>query len=255
MIKPSIHKALRNLFRHSNYELLALDAGKTNQSYKLTLGSSAFSLRINNDVIGVDREQEQLILEELKTISFSPTVAHHESEFTLFNWENGASESFNSWNKCQWNTFFSALETIHKIQLDSSATSVLNRLELYESRSSNVLSKAEASKYKDTRSQLKDFGFFEMNHLIHCDLNSSNLLWDEKLKVLDWEFAGRGHPLFDFAVIDYYAKNLLIQQKRFQKILLSYENGKELFELSCNLVGFMMKIWEAAATTSQNLTK
>lgn len=38
--------------------------------------------------------------------------------------------------------------------------------------------------------------------LVHHDLHTGNLLWDQELTLIDWEYAGRGNPWLDYATLE-----------------------------------------------------
>ena len=59
----------------------------------------------------------------------------------------------------------------------------------------------------DTIQKLDFLGFWQANNsLFHSDLNTNNLLGRKQLTIIDWEFAGQGHPLLDWLILEQQSK-------------------------------------------------
>ena len=55
----------------------------------------------------------------------------------------------------------------------------------------------------DTIQKLDFLNFWKANNtLYHSDLNPNNLLGLNKPTIIDWEFAGQGHPLLDWLILE-----------------------------------------------------
>jgi len=84
---------------------------------------------------------------------------------------------------------------------------------------------------EDARSLPRRIGPF-LPALCHNDLLAANLIWsDGRLWLIDWEYAGMGHPLFDLASV---AANAGLTDTQEQALLESYRgmiDSRELEEI------------------------
>lgn len=84
---------------------------------------------------------------------------------------------------------------------------------------------------EDARNLLRRIGPF-LPTLCHNDLLPANLIWsDGQLWLIDWEYAGMGHPLFDLASVSANAGFTDIQEKALLEAYRGVIDGRELEEI------------------------
>ena len=218
--------------------------GTINQNYIIHCLSKKFFLRINTpDVAGIQRENELKILEKIKNLDISPNIISSNTDYLLSEYEP---QDCWSAEDCQRNhkILIKTISQYHEIELDDNFPDFKQRLTQYYDKSKHLLTSSFMYQYRNTVNKLNDLSFFDAINLIHYDLNRYNLLGKKPLKVIDWEFAGKGHPVFDIAMfMDY--NNLPINQS---SVLLQYckefQNGEEILNLSIQLTWQMNFMWE-----------
>lgn len=218
--------------------------GTINQNYIIHCLSKKFFLRINTpDVAGIQRENELKILEKIKNLDISPNIISSNTDYLLSEYEP---QDCWSAEDCQRNhkILIKTISQYHEIELDGNFPDFNQRLTHYYDKSKHFLTFSFIYQYQHTIKKLHELGFFDAINLTHYDLNRYNLLGKKPLKIIDWEFAGKGHPIFDIAMfMDY--NNLPINQS---SVLLQYckefQNGEEILNLSIQLASQMNFMWE-----------
>jgi thiamine kinase-like enzyme len=223
------------------------DKGLVNFNYQVKTLSGIIQARINRPhVLGVNREHEAFILRRIQALKIAPkTLVNNVQENYLLTEFVDLPE----WSKqdCYHyqDVLIKTLKNIHAIDLGDYLPNFLSRLESYEAKSLKQFGIQDKEKYWACKHALIELEFFQHNKLLHYDLNASNLLGTKKLTIIDWEFAGCGHPIFDMAIFIYYNKLEVLKCESVINYCYGFENGAEIFKHSIKLAGFMIKMWEA----------
>lgn len=242
---------IQKIFELENKEIVLIervDKGLTNNNYNVKTLSGTFHMRLNQaNILGINRQHENIVLERIKSLNIAPnTIANNVDENYLIT----AHIDLPTWSKQNCYDFQPLLiETIQRIHaiddFSDKLPSFATRLKQYENKSLHKFAKSFQIEYLKTRDRLKELMFFEANQLLHFDLNASNLIGTKKLTIIDWEFAGYGHPIFDMAIFIHYNQLEISQCKTVVNYCHIFENGKELLQQSLKLAEFMIKLWEA----------
>lgn len=220
--------------------------GLINHNYTVKTLSGTVHARINNPkVLGIDRVNESWVLERISDLNIAPKTL-------TINVKDGylITEFINSstWSQQDCYRFqpllIKTLNKVHQINCQQQLPRFLTRLEHYEQQSLQAFSKKDQHDYLAIKNALVDLGFFEYSQLLHFDLNASNLIGKKKLTIIDWEFAGCGHPLFDLAIF-IHANQLDLQ--KCQPIIdhcATFNHGEEILMLGIQLAAYMIQLWE-----------
>ncbi|WP_185233893.1 choline/ethanolamine kinase family protein [Teredinibacter franksiae] len=197
-----------------------LSSGTTNSSY--IVGSDKrkdgiswpagnqkkYCLRLNADnstVLGIKRETEYTILEQLKGTGLSPKILHYNTklDFCVFEYITGRSWSRSDLTRLtQRRRLEELLTQVQRVRVKVPACdylayvqNYLNQIERLAPDSLRVFGDA----LPEFLAELKTFmvsGWTPV--LCHHDLIPENILeTDDGLVLLDWEYASLGHPDFD----------------------------------------------------------
>jgi thiamine kinase len=238
-----------NILEFKNSGIISIEAikqGTINQNYVVTTKHDKYFVRINNpDVAGVDREIEKKILNQLSDLQITPKVIVNNLESGYLILEYLPLTSWTSENCIQHQSqLLTLLSKVHQIQLPRPFPQLQSRLERYEIASNKYSSEEFKLEYRHNKLKLIEFGFFELNKLVHFDLNARNLLGTDPLYIIDWEFAGAAHPIFDLALFIYYNK---LNKEQYPLILdycNQYQNGVKILKYSIKLAKDMTQMWE-----------
>ena len=227
----------------------ASDKGLINYNFTVKTLSGTIHARINKpDVLGVDRKHEAMVLNRIKPLDLAPeTLVNNLQDSYLIT--QFVEEP--TWDKSDCYEYqqllLDQLKKVHAINMSQQLPSFLSRLEQYEQYSLDKFNTSFVSQYQQTKQQLTYMGFFDAKQLLHYDLNATNLLGTKKLTIIDWEFAGCGHPIFDLAIFIRANKLEILKCQAVVDYCYSFENGAEIFKLSIKLASDMIKLWEVNA--------
>jgi thiamine kinase-like enzyme len=220
--------------------------GTINQNFVVNTTQGKYFVRINNPLVaGVNRKIEAFILDKLCDLGITPKIITNNVNdgylileyLPLQNWTP---------NNCLNNQqlLLNHLSIIHQVELPKEFPTLLSRLNDYESQTKEDCSQGFLTTYHSSKQKLIDLGFFENNKLVHFDLNSKNLLGVDPLYIIDWEFAGVAHPIFDLALFIFNNGLSLEQCPLIIEYCKNYENGEEMLVFSIRLAKEMTQMWE-----------
>ncbi len=224
----------------------ASDKGLINYNFTVKTLSGTIHARINKpDVLGVDRKQEAMVLNRIKPLGLAPKILVNNLQ------DNYLITQFvevPTWDKVDCYKYqqllLEQLKKVHAIDMSQQLPSFLSRLEQYEQYSLDQFDANFINQYQQTKQQLTLLGFFEAKQLLHYDLNATNLLGTKQLTIIDWEFAGCGHPIFDLSIFIQANKLEILKCQAVVDYCYAFENGAEILRHGMKLAGYMMQLWE-----------
>ena len=217
-----------------------------NQNWKVRTQQGVWVVRKNaENVPGVDRYIEAKVLRIIEPLNIAPeliavdpdrgyliTEYLHEPNWSDKDYKNSALQQ----------KLFEALKPIHAIEFHEASVGIKGRMEQYLSLAPNKIKREYETKLKDLLERIEAFGFFEQQRLCHYDLNCSNVIGEDNIKILDWEFAGMAHPILDVAVFHHY------HMKNKNVFFLRDNEDKLLFETTLKAVHLMINLWNKIMT-------
>jgi aminoglycoside phosphotransferase (APT) family kinase protein len=181
--------------------------GLNNHSFHVITEQGPYFVRFNAVISGVDRQREARALDLISALNLSPSVILNEpnNNVLITDWCRGKrwhSDDFKN-NKLV-TTLANQLKTFHQINL--SQETIFNNSRLDKRLLSYTENQKDSIKEHITRhiNKLEQLDFWQANQsLTHFDLNPGNIIGRQPPMLLDWEFAGLGHPLIDWLIIEY----------------------------------------------------
>lgn len=213
---------------HAPTVIKKMSGGLTNDSFLITVEHKKFILRLNNEnshAFRIDRYFEKSILdtlshmEELTDVKLAPKLLFSSFEsdietlnFSVFEYIVGKTwQSDYFYKQENINRLRKAIRHYQEIDLhfltDTKRFDYLEHITYYwnalKAQKPNTCDRLY-SDYKSFVSRLKDFQNRPWpSVLVHHDLVPGNIMeCDSGLIILDWEYAGFGHPAFDHIYID-----------------------------------------------------
>ncbi len=205
--------------------LSEMKGGLTNHCYLVQFGQERAVLRINNpQAPGVDRQTEARILSLIDPLTCVPDILYLDPDKALLTRlvDNGI-PGLPEKRDCAITKMADCLRQIHRIHFEQSSSSMTNRLQDYArlpGMDPVILEEViESCQRLDQLNELES-----AKSLLHRDLNPANILWtSDGPIIIDWEYAGSGHPVLDLA--SFSAGHQLTSRE--QALLLdSYGNSK-----------------------------
>ncbi len=230
-INKKIKKILNNInglnISLNETEIIYLGDGKTNESYLLNYVNNKLVLRFNSKSylkLGIDRKSELEILKTLKKTKIVPNIIYWDDsyEFLIYEYIEGSNLELDKITKKDKNSLRDLIQIYQEIKVDLPKFDYFSHL----------------SEYRDLLIKNKKINFFknkEINTFFHKLKNFQELDWSPKIthhdlisnvirtkngfKILDWEYAGNGHPDFDFCSL-----NLQKENDKFIRQLIKFTN-------------------------------
>jgi|GEM_PF-1237741 len=225
-----------------------LTQGSSNQNIKVTTQAGIWVVRFNNPKLGielgVDRHQEARILDLIQDLPCAPQVISNQPDagilITEFIEASALTPADLQYSNCQ-QQLAQALDSIHQLAYQHLPSRLDQRLQRYLQHIPNAPLEL-AQRLQDTIKQLDTLGFWaQCQCLYHSDLNPHNILGCSRPVLIDWEFAGQGHALLDW----------LIMEHEFQTDLSTYypadTDSRWLHPLQ-SLVADLMQLWSHRLT-------
>lgn len=200
--------------------LYELTSGLTNKSHLVRVGERCYVIRLNEQgdcALGINRTHERLIVEKLSSYKLCPKIVYPEvctvendQRFTVFEYIDGrtwGNDDFADIHNQQ--RLLQKIETYQQLQVDiptfDYSRCVHNYREAIAQR--GITMNADVSVAFINFYQRLDL-FLKKSYtpvLSHHDLVPGNIIETKQgLVILDWEYAGMGHPDFDAAYIKKY---------------------------------------------------
>ena len=189
-----------------NAEVTYLKQGKTNKSYLMDFTNFRLVLRINADNssdLGINRVNEEIILNALDDISVSPKIIYCDEsyKYLIYEYVEGYNLDIKKITKKNKKTLTDLILRYQSVDIN------LPKFDYYAylSKYLDLLKKQSKDKKFDSEkleSFLIDLEKFQkadwIPKLVHHDLVTNIIKTNNSFKILDWEYAGNGFSSFDY---------------------------------------------------------
>ncbi|MFC3193025.1 phosphotransferase [Marinicella sediminis] len=181
----------------------ALQPG-SNQNFKIETTQGHWVVRFNQSIPGVDRLVEQQLLQQLQHLAWLPTMIDCDpgagyliTEFI----EQSVWQKSDFSNPQRITQLADQLRLIHLQPCDQAPTRLDRRIQYYLSQTQVAADlQRRLTQGIDTLEQLQFWT--ACRWLCHHDLNPGNLLGHKPVYLIDWEFAGQGHAILDWLIME-----------------------------------------------------
>jgi thiamine kinase len=188
------------------------EGGLTNESYLIQAGAQRFILRLNSlitDALGIDRELECCILKALSPYDIAPKLLHWDKiqNFTVLAYIDGRQWTQEDLkNKANQHALDQLITTIQSVVIPTPIFDYVHHVSRYWQQAITIDEQVKYRREYQWESFIVELQEWQcsgdMRVLCHHDLTPNNIIeTPEGLKVIDWEYAGFGHPDFDRAYI------------------------------------------------------
>lgn len=191
-----------NIFKSEllNIELLKTQ-GINNISYLLKTTDKEYVLRVfkSKKSVNISREFEFLTQKKAYEKGFATKPIFLNKDFMIYIYEKGIHKY--KLSNLEIKNLSKIVKKMHKIDLKSKNYNFAKDLKYY----SSILKDEKSSKLlKKTQKALKTLKKYKKDLVLtHHDLNPKNIIFtqDEKILIIDWEYAGTNDRFFDLATI------------------------------------------------------
>ena len=185
-----------------------LHIGKVNNSFLINDDEDKrkYILRINSPQskkFNIIRKNEIIILNAIKEIKIAPKIIFSDPQFKFLITEyiDGSIFSKNNFSLNDRVTLKKVIEKYQKIRIGLPRFNYLKHIKEYQ----KIISQKSIIDYELKKRLEKFYPYLESFQnqnwppvLCHHDLNPTNIIkTDSGMKIIDWEFAGYGHPKYD----------------------------------------------------------
>ncbi|MDJ1139379.1 phosphotransferase [Marinicella marina] len=186
-----------------------IHSGSSNYIFKVTTSAGLWIVRFNRAAMGISRQEEHRILEKIKPLDIGPNVIENDPDaghlITEYidqpTWQRSDLKNHDKLNQLK-----QAMNKYHAIDYEYLPSRLDHRLRLYLKNIKKIPERTTIDILENIQ-KLDFLGFWRANNsLYHSDLNLGNLLGDDSLRIIDWEFAGQGHPLLDWLILEHEVK-------------------------------------------------
>jgi len=181
-------------------------------------------------LLAIDRENEAMLLNQIKHLGLAPNVLFHDSLKGIFIWEFLEGEQFILTPETQASyirLLGSSLAQIHESIISINSIDIFSAsINLYKRLLENSPHQALIKKTLSLYNEISHDGMSFV--LSHNDLNAKNILWNDQFLFLDWEYAGLNHPYFDIASI---FKAQRFKEDQLCEFLIGYCGKADCFHL------------------------
>lgn len=214
--------------------------GLNNHSFQVITEQGHYFVRFNAVIAGVNRQRESKILSLIEPLAISPKVHVNDlqNNVLITDWCRGKlwqNQDFQ--NKTFVKTLADKLNRFHQIELTEQPLFTDSRLDkrlLNYAKNQKDRIKNHIHRHID---KLTELGFWQANqYLTHFDLNPRNIIGRKPPMLLDWEFAGLGHPLIDWLIIEY-------ESGQYLEDFYHHHNDNHWLPALRALIQIMMQIW------------
>ncbi len=183
-----------------------IHSGTSNHIFMVITDAGTWMVRINRAALGIDRHEEKKIMGMIESLGIGPRVIENEPDeghliTEYLDQPAWHKEDFKDPKKMT--LLSNRLNQIHELPYEYLPSRLDHRLKLYLKTIKRIPVKTTIE-LLDTIQKLDFLGFWKTNNtLYHSDLNPSNLLGYHQTTIIDWEFAGQGHPLLDWLILEH----------------------------------------------------
>ena len=207
-----------NIFKD---ELLSLDLlknqGFNNISYLLKTTTNNYVIRVfkSNDSVNISREFEYEIQKKAYTMGIASKPIFLNEEFMIYEYKKGIHKT--KLKNSDIKNLAKQIKKLHKIKTKAKTYDFKSDLLNYKKILKDEKSKKIISESLKSLKKLKKFK--KELVLTHHDLNPKNIIFNKnKIKIIDWEYAGMNDSFFDLAAVCIEFK----LNKKEEELFLSY---------------------------------
>jgi thiamine kinase-like enzyme len=232
--------------------------GLTNRSWLVSTDSDRFVVRISDAGsaadLQIDRNSEAAVLEVVARADIGPEVLRCDpaqgvlvTRYLGATWTEADAQADENIDRLA-----AVLHRLHELDIPADvrsvdlATTVHGYLRTLDERGiANELSRPELRRQaEEAATQLRNGS---VSCLCHNDVHHLNIVGSEKIRLIDWEYAGVGEPLFDLASVCVYHS---YQPRQRERLLGAYAApsaaiNRERLDLACWLFGYIRDLWLA----------
>ena len=248
--KKSIKILNLNLLKTHNIfkeELLSLEIlknqGFNNVSYLLKTTGKSYIIRVfkSNESVNISREFEFKTQKKAHKQKIAPKAIFLNSEFMIYEYKKGIHKT--KLKNSDIKNLAKQIKKLHKIKTKAKTYDLKSDLLNYKKMLKDKKSKKIISESLKSLKKLKKFK--KELVLTHHDLNPKNIIFNKnKIKIIDWEYAGINDRFFDLAAVciefklnkkeeelflSYYLKK--IDKNKYSKL----KNFKTIYKNLCDL--------------------
>jgi thiamine kinase-like enzyme len=210
-----------------------LSGGMTNHNFLVRSATGRYVARVCQPLphLGIDRRNEAVCHEIAAALGIAPALVHRDDDLLISRWIDGRSLAAADLRDGRQRSRVIALLQCLQMAWDTLEGEILYFSPFQTIRTyARTAAALGAGLPKDLPSTLEDMRlrsraiapFFPV--LCHNDLLAANLIDDGvRLWLVDWEFGGIGHPLFDLANL---AANASFSDEEGQDLLDTYTNNQ-----------------------------
>jgi thiamine kinase len=180
-----------------------LEGGLTNTSYLIEAGSERAVLRINNpqaSQLGINRDTEITILKKIASTAVAPNYYFANSQYLVSEYIDGETTDVDGISQpAIRQQIFQAIEGIQTTKLPNlKRFNYKKYCQIYCSHiSDEYLGQPAVQQILDLAQQIDSADWQPV--LCHHDLIPENIIHNQQgINIIDWEYAGLGHPQFDY---------------------------------------------------------
>ncbi|HEY5112219.1 MAG TPA: choline/ethanolamine kinase family protein [Acidimicrobiales bacterium] len=202
-----VDELIKELWPDRRVRIEPLPGGHTNDNYVVDLGDERVVLRIpgqNTNLLGIDRDCEYEATRLASSIGIAPEVLARSKEdgWMVTRFLPGDSPSQNSLAVDP--LLRDVAETLRRLHGAGRIATIFNPFLVVRSYHELVNTRRIDEPFDYALAlarmdQIASVRTFSPTSFCHNDLRNTNFLHDGTLRVLDWEYAGMGDPLFDLA--------------------------------------------------------
>ena len=202
-------------------KLLKPLGGHSNKSYLVQAGQEKFVIRINiaDQTLGVDRQREIKVLNRIKGFDFSPTILAQNEHYMVTKFIEVEQDQ-----ALPPEEMAKLFKLIHGLSYtEGTVLNPFEKINDYLEKISEENQKLQQVNHsiqnliEDSVQSLEK----NINCFCHNDLLPENIMQTKQgIKIIDWEYAQLGNPLFDLAVYMEHMEYSDIESKR---LLLAYD--------------------------------
>jgi len=185
----------------------ALSGGVTNANYRVDVGDEQVVLRVAGEhtaLLGIDRRQESLANRLAASIGVAPEVLFESPDdgWLVSRFVPGRTVSAEELaTEPLLGEVVSTLRRVHGAGVIDQSFNPFEIVRRYHQTAEGrgVTEPFDYLAALSVLEQIRDVRPFRRARFCHNDLLNGNFLYDDALRILDWEYAGMGDPFFDLA--------------------------------------------------------
>ena len=235
--------------------------GLTNESWLVTLGLETVVVRISNPDeanLQIDRQSEATILQAVAAAGIGPQVLLCDPSLRVLvtrylgsTWTDDDARS--SMNIARLGT---VMRQLHCLALPAGIRRVrlVDVIDDYATTLSLTATQRSSPFHERTRFTAGLLDRAEERCLCHNDIHALNIVDDGAIRLIDWEYAGCGAPLFDLAAVCVYHR---YDEAQRTQLLSSYapraEVSSQRLDQACELFAYIRDLWTRVRGTTDSL--